>query len=309
MEVENSLGNLWSLRDFTNPGYLGTWQQFTNQFIHPIRLDNDRRRAVFLKKITAPLLLRRRKSDKLDLVDMPDRIEHRQYAPLIAEQAALYQNLAVQGLRAVFDEKDGQRRQAIALKLLIALKQVCNHPYQYLKKGSTIPDLSGKVELLLCLLDNIYENGEKTLILTQFQETGELLARFIQDEFGKRPLFLHGGTGRPEREEMLEIFRQNPDFDTLILSVKSGNSELDFTTASHLIHFDSWWNPALEALATRIGLSDEVMTWRLITEGSLEEKIDEMLRQQKDLASLTAATGENWLGNLSDKELSELVEL
>ena len=147
MEVENSLGNLWSLLDFTNPGYLGTWQQFTNQFIHPIRLDNDRRRAVFLKKITAPLLLRRRKSDKLDLVDMPDRIEHRQYAPLIAEQAALYQNLAVQGLRAVFDEKDGQRRQAIALKLLIALKQVCNHPYQYLKKGSTIPDLSGKVGL------------------------------------------------------------------------------------------------------------------------------------------------------------------
>lgn len=309
MEVEGSLAALWSMVDFTNPGYLGTWRQFTNDFVHPIRREHEHRRAVYLKKVTAPFLLRRRKTDKLELADMPKKIEHRQFASLIPEQATLYENLAKKGLKAVFDEKDAQRRQNIALQLVVALKQICNHPFQYLKKGATQPGLSGKVELLLCLLDNIYENGEKVLILTQFQETGELLVRYIREEFGKEPMLLHGTTTRPQREEIVEVFRQNPDFDTLVLSLKMGGNDLKLTSASHLIHFDSWWNPILDAHASRLGLSPDVMSWRLITSGSLEEKIDEMFHWKKELAELTASDGESWLGNLSDGELEELVSL
>lgn len=309
MEVESSLASLWSLMDFANPGYLGTWRQFTDEFVHPIRREHERRKAVYLKKITAPLLLRRRKSDKLELADLPKRIEHRQYAALIPEQAALYDSLAKQGLKAVFDEKEPQRRQNIALKLVVALKQVCNHPFQYLRKGATLPQLSGKVELLLTLLENIYESKEKVLILTQYQETGELLLRYIKEAFGKEPMLLLGSTNRLVREEMVEVFQEKPEFDTLLLSLKMGGSDLNLTAASHLIHFDTWWNPVLEAHASRAILSPEIMTWRLITKGSLEERIDEMFGWKKELASLTAADGEGWLGNLTDEELNELISV
>ena len=165
------------------------------------------------------------------------------------------------------------------------------------------------MELLFTLLDNIYESGEKVVILTQFQETGELLVRYLREEFGKEPMLLHGSTARPLREEMLEVFQLNPDFDTLVLSLKMGSSDLNLKAAGHLIQFDSWWNPILDAHATRMGLSPDVMSWRLITSGSLEEKIDAMFQWRKELAELTATDGESWLGNLSDKELSELVSL
>lgn len=309
MEVEASLAALWSLMDFVNPAYLGTWRQFTDEFVHPIRREHEQRRAVYLKKITAPFLLRRHKTDALDLVDMPKKVEHRMYATPIPEQAALYENLAKQGLKAVIDEKEPQRRQNIAHKLVTALKQVCNHPYQYLRKGATLPELSGKVELLFCLLENIYLNGEKVLILTQHQETGELLLRYIREEFSKEPMLLHGNTNWHDRAEMVEVFQHNPDFDTLVLSFKMGSPDLDFKAADHLVHFDSWWNPVLDAHATRVGLSPEVVTWRLITKGSVEEKIDEMFRWRKELADLTAADGETWIGNLTNEELAELVDL
>jgi SNF2 family DNA or RNA helicase len=309
IEVEGSLATLWSLMDFANPGYLGTWRQFTDAFVHPIRREHEQRRAVHLRKISAPFVLRRRKTDKLDLADLPKKVEHRQYAAIIPEQAALYESLSKQGLKAVMDEKEPQRRQSIVVKLVTVLKQVCNHPFQYLRKGATLPELSGKVELLFALLDNIYENKEKVVILTQYQETGELLMRYLKDEFSKEPMLLLGSTNRLNREEMVEVFQQKPEFDTIIVSLRMGGNDLNLTAASHLIHFDTWWNPILEGHAARSVLSPEIMTWRLITKGSLEEKIDDMFHWKKELANLTATDGEAWLGNLNDEELREVVNL
>jgi SNF2 family DNA or RNA helicase len=293
--------------DFANPGYLGTWREFTDRFVHPIRREHEQRRAVHLRKISAPFVLRRRKTDKLDLADMPKKVEHRQYATMIPEQAALYENIAKQGLNAIMAEKEPQRRQNIVVKLATALKQVCNHPYQYLKKGATVPELSGKVELLFALLDNIYENKEKVVILTQYQETAELLVRYLKDEFRKDPMLLLGSTNRLVREQMVDAFQAKTEADTIIVSLRMGGSDLNFTTASHLIHFDTWWNPLLEAHASRSLLSPDIMTWRLITKYSLEERIDDMFQWKKELAELTATDGETWLGGLSDDELEEVV--
>jgi uncharacterized Zn finger protein len=306
-EVESSLASLWSLMDFVNPGYLGTWREFTDRFVHPIRREHEQRRAVHLRKISAPFVLRRRKTDKLDLADMPKKVEHRQYANMMPGQAALYENIANQGLKAIMAEKEPQRRQNIVVKLATALKQVCNHPYQYLKKGATVPELSGKVELLFALLDNIYECKEKVVILTQYQETAELLVRYLKDEFRKEPMLLLGSTNRLVREQMVDAFQAKPEADTIIVSLRMGGPDLNFTTASHLIHFDTWWNPMLEAHASRSVLSPDIMTWRLITKYSLEERIDDMFHWKKELAELTATDGETWLGRLNDDELEEVI--
>ncbi|MCC6723086.1 MAG: SWIM zinc finger family protein [Saprospiraceae bacterium] len=306
-EVESSLASLWSLMDFANPGYLGTWRQFTDNFVHPIRREHEQRRAVHLRKIVAPFVLRRRKTDKLELADMPKKVEHRQYAAMAAGQAALYENIAKQGLNAILAEKEPQRRQNIVVKLVTALKQVCNHPFQYLKKGATLPEHSGKAELLFALLDNIYENKEKVVILTQYQETAELLVRYLKDEFTKEPMLLLGSTNRLVREQMVDAFQAKPEADTIIVSLRMGGPDLNFSTASHLVHFDTWWNPMLEAHASRSVLSPDITTWRLITKGSLEERIDEMFSWKKELEELTAGDGETWLGGLNDRELEEVI--
>jgi SNF2 family DNA or RNA helicase len=267
--------------------------------------------------VTAPFILRRLKSDKSIIADLPDKIENNQFATLTVEQAAVYQSVVQQQMKAIYEEGEENKRQGKVLKMITALKQICNHPHQFLKKGPKSPDLSGKVQLLLSLLDTIYANGEKTLIFTQYQEMGELLVKIIEDTFGKTPLFLHGATSRPKRDEMVEAFQAPPSFDgendTFILSLKAGGTGLNLTAASNVIHFDLWWNPAVEAQATdrayRIGQQRNVMVWRLITQGTFEEKIDEMIRRKKDLANLTVATGESWIGNLSNEELGVLVGL
>jgi SNF2 family DNA or RNA helicase len=315
--VENRLSEFWSIMDFTNKGYLGSPKQFNQQFGRPIQKDGDQQQAEVFKKVTAPFILRRLKSDKSIIADLPDKIENNQFATLTVEQAAVYQSVVQQQMKAIYEEGEENKRQGKVLKMITALKQICNHPHQFLKKGPKSPDLSGKVQLLLSLLDTIYANGEKTLIFTQYQEMGELLVKIIEDTFGKTPLFLHGATSRPKRDEMVEAFQAPPSFDgendTFILSLKAGGTGLNLTAASNVIHFDLWWNPAVEAQATdrayRIGQQRNVMVWRLITQGTFEEKIDEMIRRKKDLANLTVATGESWIGNLSNEELGVLVGL
>lgn len=315
--VENRLSEFWSIMDFTNKGYLGSPKLFNEQFGRPIQKDGDQQRAALFKKVTAPFILRRLKSDKSIIADLPDKIENNQYATLTLEQAAVYESVVKQQMKAIYEESEESKRQGKVLKMITTLKQICNHPHQFLKKGPKSADLSGKVQLLLSLLDTIYANGEKTLIFTQYKEMGELLQKIIEETFGKTPLFLHGGTSRPQRDEMVEAFQAPPTFDgendTFLLSLKAGGTGLNLTAASNVIHYDLWWNPAVEAQATdrayRIGQQRNVMVWRLITQGTFEEKIDEMIRRKKDLANLTVATGESWIGNLSNEELGLLVEL
>ena len=201
----------------------------------------------------------------------------------------------------------------MVLKMITALKQICNHPKNYLKQGDAEPETSGKSLMLIDLLSQIHEAGEKTLIFTQYREMGDILTEMIVKQFGFTPLFLHGGTSRNQRNAMVEDFQNRRQKWVFILSLKAGGTGLNLTAASHVIHHDLWWNPAVEAQATdrayRIGQSKNVMVNRLLTIGTFEETIDEMLRSKKSLANLTVGSGEKWIGELSNEELKEVFSL
>ncbi|MDR2913292.1 MAG: DEAD/DEAH box helicase [Tannerella sp.] len=310
--VENRLSEYWSIFDFSNAGYLGNLTFFTEYFAKPIELNKDRKKLDSFKKVTQPFLLRREKTDKKVISDLPDKIENNRYCALSPEQISLYNQTVEKNLVRV-EEADGLERQGLMLKLLSALKQICNHPSQYLKKDDFTASLSGKTEMLLQLLDNIYESGEKVLIFSQYAEMGSMLTNIIYEHYNKKALFLHGGCQRKERDQMVEDFQSRPDADTFILSLKAGGTGLNLTAAANVIHFDLWWNPAVEAQATdrafRIGQKNNVMVYRFIMKNTLEEKIDAMMQTKKELASLTVATGESWIGNMSDKDLKDLISL
>ncbi|HLL96236.1 MAG TPA: DEAD/DEAH box helicase [Spirosoma sp.] len=310
--VENRLSEFWSIMDFVNKGYLGGLTKFNEEFGKPIQQERDHQKLEQFRRVTSPFLLRRVKTDKSIISDLPDKIENNQFCALTPDQAALYQSVVQESLRAI-EDKDGIARRGLVLKLMTALKQIGNHPHQYLKKGNASPTLSGKATLLLNLLETIYANHEKVLIFTQYREMGELLQQFIQQAFGQQPLFLHGGTSRPQRDEMVEQFQRNRSDHTFILSLKAGGTGLNLTQANHVIHYDLWWNPAVESQATdrafRIGQTKNVLVYRLMNQGTLEEKIDAMIRSKRELADLSVKTGETWLGDLSDEELTELVSL
>lgn len=197
--------------------------------------------------------------------------------------------------------------------MILALKQICNHPTQFLKNNVLDPSLSGKMELLFDTLENIIESNEKVLIFTQFTEMGNLLKHFITERFGEAPLFYHGGCSIKRRKEMVDTFQSNHADNIFILSLKAAGTGLNLTAASHVIHFDLWWNPAVEAQATdrayRIGQKNKVMVHRFITKNTFEERINEMIQSKKTLADLTVGAGENWIGNMSNKELSNMFEV
>lgn len=311
--VENRLMEYWSIFDFANPGYLGNTNWFNDEYARPIELNQDSKRLEKFRSITSPFIMRRVKTDKAVISDLPEKIENNLFGNLTKEQAALYKSITHDLMQEV-EKAEGINRRGIILKLLTILKQVCNHPLQYLKNGNEVkPEQSGKMMLLLQLLETIYENGEKVLIFSQFKEMGSLLRTAIHEHFGKKALQLHGGNTRKERDEMVRSFQNNPLSDTFILSLKAGGTGLNLTAGNHVIHYDLWWNPAVEAQATdrafRIGQKKNVMVHRMITKGTLEEKIDDMLRSKKQLANLTVASGEKWIGELSDKDLRHLVAL
>lgn len=311
--VENRLMEYWSIFDFANPGYLGNTNWFNEEYARPIELNQDKKRLEKFRSITSPFIMRRVKTDKTVISDLPDKIENDQVCNLTKEQAALYKSIT-QDLMQEVENAEGINRRGIVLKLLTILKQICNHPLQYLKNSEDVkPEQSGKMMLLLQLLETIYENGEKVLIFSQYKEMSSLLRTAIHEHFGKKALQLHGGNTRKERDEMVGSFQNNPLSDTFILSLKAGGTGLNLTAGNHVIHYDLWWNPAVEAQATdrafRIGQQKNVMVHRLITRGTLEEKIDEMLRSKKKLADLAVSQGEKWIGELSDKDLRQLVAL
>lgn len=315
--VENRLTEFWSIMDYANKGYLGTQKVFKEKYAQPIQLYNDADCAARFRKVTAPFMMRRMKSDKSIISDLPDKIEQNDYATLKREQAALYQKTLdaamaeIEGI-ATSDHESLFKRQGLILQMILALKQICNHPAQYLKNGDTRPELSGKTEMLLDRVESIMDSGEKVLVFTQFREMGNMLVRFIEERTGRKPMFYHGGCNVKQRQEMIERFQKNRTDKVFILSLKAAGTGLNLTAASHVIHYDLWWNPAVEAQATdrayRIGQEKNVMVHRFITQGTFEERIDDMIQQKKHLADMTVASGENWLGKLSNKELREIFE-
>ncbi|MDP4240359.1 MAG: DEAD/DEAH box helicase [Bacteroidota bacterium] len=311
--VENRLTEFWSIMDFANKGYLGTVKSFKTDYAEPIQVFNDEQIVAKFRKITSPFMMRRMKSDKSIISDLPDKIEQNQLALLTKQQAALYEKTmraAMEEIEGYSDDQSLFKRQGLVLQMILALKQICNHPTNFLKNGKFDPSLSGKTELLFELLDSIVESGEKVLIFTQFREMGDLLEKFITERFGEKPMFYHGGCNLNQRQEMVERFQHNRADKIFILSLKAAGTGLNLTAASHVIHYDLWWNPAVENQATdrayRIGQKKNVMVHRMITKNTFEERIDDMIQKKKHLADMTVATGENWIGKLSNKELREI---
>lgn len=313
--VENRLSEFWSIMDFTNKGLLGTLKHFNEEFGRPIQINNDEAVAQQFRKITAPFMMRRLKTDKTIINDLPDKIEQNEYCTLTTTQAALYEKTLQVALNEIKQVKatDNQtqfKRSALVLRLLTSLKQICNHPAQYLKNGQADADSSGKTEMLLDLLDSINERQEKVLIFTQYAEMGELLKQMITERYGEEPLFYHGGCSVKERNEMVDKFQHHRNERILILTIKAAGTGLNLTAASHIIHYDLWWNPAVEAQATdrayRIGQDKNVMVHRFITRNTFEERINEMIQNKKHLADMTVSSGETWIGQLSDNELKSI---
>lgn len=316
--VENRLSELWSIMDFSNKGLLGSPKEFNESFGYPIESLNDRKTAEKLKKISAPFMMRRLKSDKTIINDLPDKIEINCYGTLVKEQASLYEKTldeamkAIEGIEAT-DRRSLFVRQGLVLQMILALKQICNHPTQFLKNKNLDASLSGKLAMLFDKLDSIIESNEKVLIFSQFTEMGKLLQYFIQERYSETPLFYHGQSSVKDRKSMVEAFQTNPADKIFLLSLKAAGTGLNLTAANHVIHYDLWWNPAVEAQATdrayRIGQKNNVMVHRFITKNTFEERINDLIQSKKNLAEMTVSTGENWIGNLSNKELKDLFVL
>ncbi|GAB7545381.1 SNF2-related protein [Cupriavidus sp. 8B] len=311
--VENRLSEYWSILDFANRGYLGSLSQFVRDYATPIQIQRDQHVVQRFKRVTAPFLLRRLKSDKAIISDLPDKIEQDQFCTLTKVQTALYQSVVQEGLRTITGESDTFKRQGLVLQMMLALKQICNHPALYLKQGQVDAAASGKADRFLELIDDIHASHEKVLVFTQFREMGDLLCRWLQQQYGRDPLFLHGGVPRARRDAMVERFQSDRTERVFILSLKAGGTGLNLTAASNVIHYDLWWNPAVEAQATdrayRIGQQRNVQVHRFITRATFEERINDMLRAKRELADLVVGTGEQWIGNLSGEDLKALFSL
>ncbi|MEU3756763.1 DEAD/DEAH box helicase [Streptomyces olivoreticuli] len=309
--VENSLCELWALLDWTAPGLLGTLSAFRDRYARAVEADRDQEAANRLARLVRPFLLRRRKSDPGIAPELPPKTETDRYVSLTKEQASLYEGLVRESLAAI-GEADGMGRRGLVMKLLTGLKQVCNHPAQYLKEeNARLAGRSGKLELLEELLDAIVAEDGSVLVFTQYVEMGRLLEQHLAAR-GTAAQFLHGGTPVKQREEMVERF-QRGERQVFLLSLKAAGTGLNLTRAGHVIHFDRWWNPAVEDQATdrayRIGQTQPVQVHRLISEGTVEDRIAEMLKQKKGLADAVLSHGEAALTELSDAELAELVTM
>ncbi|MHA6763409.1 DEAD/DEAH box helicase [Streptacidiphilus sp. PAMC 29251] len=310
--VENNLSELWALLDWTTPGLLGTLPAFRDRYARPVEGDADLATAERLSALIRPFLLRRRKSDPGIAPELPPKTETDNTVSLTKEQVALYEAVVRETMTAI-EAADGIARRGLIVKLLTGLKQICNHPAQYLKEsaGTRLDGRSGKLELLDELLDTILAEGASVLVFTQYVAMARLIERHLAER-GVGSLFLHGGTPVKRREEMVAAF-QDGGTPVFLLSLKAAGTGLNLTRAEHVIHFDRWWNPAVEDQATdrayRIGQTRPVQVHKLITEGTVEDRIAEMLRRKRDLADAVLTGGEASFTELSNAELAELVTL
>ncbi|MEO0582275.1 MAG: DEAD/DEAH box helicase [Bacteroidota bacterium] len=307
--VENRLSEYWSIFDFVYKGYLGSLKKFQKSFVEPIIKDRDKEQLKRFRAVTGPFILRRLKTDKSIISDLPEKISQNQICTLTPQQTALYEGVVDTMLKQI-EENDGITKAGMVFKLITSLKQICNHPSHYLKKEEIDPTLSGKAQLLLNLLEQIRTQGEKVLIFTQYREMGELLNRLLATHFPEPPLFLHGGLSRKKRDHLVDTFQTQPYAWAFILSLKAAGTGLNLTAANHVVHYDLWWNPAVEAQATdrafRIGQKKNVWVNRFITQNTFEEKINAMIQEKRELADLTVVEGEQWVGQLSQEELTDL---
>lgn len=310
--VENRLSELWSIFDFANKGYLGSLRDFQNSYANAIEKDKDIESAQRLKKATSPFILRRLKTDKTIISDLPDKVVVDDYCYLTKEQAALYEKTLENTMKTV-QTSSGITRRGNILKLITSLKQICNHPSHYTKSKKVKIEESGKMAHTIEVLRNIFMNEEKALLFTQYKEMGEILNKVVQEELNTEPIFFHGGLSRNKREELIDDFQGNKFKKLMILSLKAGGTGLNLTAASNVIHYDLWWNPAVENQATdrtyRIGQDKNIMVHRLITLGTFEERIDEMLKSKSELVDMSLFSGEQNITELSDKEIMEIFAL
>ncbi len=292
--VENNVGDLWSLMEFLNPGFLSTQAAFKRNFFVPIQAQGDQEATAQLKRITSPFILRRLKTDKTIISDLPDKLEMKVFCTLTKEQASLYEAV-VKDLSATLDGgSEGIQRKGAVLAAMTKLKQVCNHPAQFLGDNSALPGRSGKLARLTEMLEEVMALDERALVFTQFSEMGELIRKHLQEAFGREVIFLHGGVAKKQRDRMVERFQEAPSEKDaqspriFLLSLKAGGTGLNLTQANHVFHFDRWWNPAVENQATdrahRIGQDKPVFVYKLITLGTVEEKIMAMQTRKKELA-------------------------
>ena len=311
--VENHVGDLWSLMELLNPGFLGSQTEFRRNFFIPIQAGRDPNATEKLRRRTGPFILRRLKTDKSIIADLPEKLEMKVFCTLTREQASLYEAVVKESLKAL-EPSEGIQRKGIVLATLSKLKQVCNHPAQFLGDNSPIPGRSGKLARLTEMVEEMMAVGDRVLIFSQFAEMGEILRRQFQATFGREVLFLYGAVPKEKRDHMIKRFQEDEQGPNIfILSLKAGGTGLNLTRASHVVHFDRWWNPAVENQATdrafRIGQTKNVQVHKFLCTGTLEEKIDEMIERKKEIAEKVVGTGEAWLTKLSTAELKDLFSL
>jgi superfamily II DNA or RNA helicase len=313
--IENRLSELWSIVDVTNPGLLGNQRTFAERFAVPVERWHDEAAAARLRRLVAPFVLRRRKDDPEVSVDLPPKQEVTVACSLTREQAALYQAAVEDAFRGDGLGSTAFERRGRILALLTALKQICNHPAQYLRDGGGLTGRSGKLARSTEIMAELTDAGERALVFTQYREMGELLATHLTSNLGLPEVpFLHGGVPLAKRDEMVQRFQEAEDAPPILLvSLRAGGTGLNLTRASHVLHYDRWWNPAVEDQATdrahRIGQTKAVTVHTLVTAGTLEERIAELLDRKRALADAVVGTGETWLTDLDDSELRDLVAL
>ncbi len=311
--IENHVGDLWALMEFLNPGLLGSQAYFKERFYKPIHIYGKKEAAARLKAITSPFVLRRVKTDKSIISDLPKKIEIKDYCNLTKEQASLYEAV-VEEMKEKIREAEGISRRGLVLSTITRLKQVCNHPAQFAGDNSRIGGRSGKLQRLEEILKEAIELDERVLVFTQYSALGKMLKGYLQELFFEEVFLLHGGIPRKKRDAMVNCFQESNKAPHLfILSLKAGGTGLNLTRASHVIHYDRWWNPAVENQATdrtfRIGQDKNVGVHKFIVAGTLEERIDDMIESKIEIANQVIGAGDRWLTELSNEDFYDLIKL
>jgi len=309
--IENRLSDLWSLFDFLNKGLLGTAKEFSN---FTKKLKENENNYGRLKKVVSPFILRRLKTDKTVIADLPDKIEMKTYAELTKKQVVLYNKL-VKDLKVKLESTgEGIERKGLVLSSIMKFKQICNHPSQYMGQDYYNEKESGKFARLREICEIIYEKRERVIVFTQFKEITEPLSHFLETVFQHKGLVLHGETSVKKRKQIVEKFQGSEYVPFMVLSIKAGGVGLNLTSANHVIHFDRWWNPAVENQATdrafRIGQMKNVIVHKFITKGTIEEKIDLMIEDKTKLTrEIMPDSKENWITEMDNKQLMDLFRL
>lgn len=309
--IENDLTNLWSLFDFLNKGLLGTSSEFRD---FSKKLSDDKQGYQKLKGIVSPFILRRVKTDKNVIADLPEKLEQTEYISLSKKQTVLYRKQVSELERILSDEQSKMQRRGAVLAAILKLKQICNHPDQFLGQTAFDPSESGKFAMLKEICETIYEKRERVLIFTQYREITEQLAQYLEKIFHRKGLIIHGGVPAKKRSKLVDEFNGENYVPFMVLSVKAGGTGLNLTAANHVIHFDRWWNPAVEDQATdrafRIGQKNNVLVHKLVSKGTVEEKIDELIKSKRELSyNIIGSDGEKWITEMSDRELLKLLRL